>query len=359
MKPFPFLRLWFVVAPLIFSSPIFSQCVLEVNHTVDGLTVTVNAVGSGAVQGIGQISWGDPAFSVTEGLSGTFTYPDLGFYVIDIVYYDALNPFDCVATEFIQIDFTVPCSVTASITVNGNEVTVVAQGNGAQTEEYFVNWDDGILEPGNDLLHLYGADGVYDVCITYTDPNNPKACSAQYCEEVQVCTTPLEVSFEVGMLGKGVTVNASGTGAFNPNYIIFWGDGSFTEGNAGGHVYDAEGTYTLCVQYADGVSECFVQECEELVVSSVAETPEAFVSLTAAPNPVKERLTVNLTPSKAGPVVVRLLDLSGRSVQTLYSGSAGWKGLQFSADVSALPAGCYLLEVAGEAGKRTQRVIVQ
>jgi hypothetical protein len=335
-----------------------SQCILEVNYTVDGLTVTVNAAGSGAEQGIGQISWGDPAFSVTEGLSGSFTYPDLGFYVIDIVYYDALDT-DCVATEFIQIDFTVPCTVSASIAITGNEVTVVANGNGAETEEYFVNWDDGILEPGSDLVHLYGADGVYNVCINYTDPNTPETCNTQYCEEVHVCTTPLAISFEIGMLGKGVTVNASGTGAFDPIYTIFWGDGSISEGNAGGHVYDTEGTYNLCLQYTDGISECFVQECELLMVSSVMESEAAFQALTVAPNPVKERLRIHAVPSQAGDVVIRLLDVSGRNVQTVYSGNAGTSGVQLSADVSALPAGCYLLEAAGPAGSSTQRVIVQ
>lgn len=337
-----------------------AQCSLEINYTISGLTVTVNAVGSGAIEPVGQISWNDPMGNFTNGLSGTFTYPDQNFYVIDIVYYDNLSPFDCVVTEFIQLDFNNPCTLETTFEQEGNSVTVLATGTGAAAPEVVVNWGDGTLENGDTLTHIFTNDGTYNVCASYIDQNNPDFCTVMQCETVQICQTPLNVALQVEQLGAQVNVTASGNGANNELFTVNWGDGTAEEELVlGSHSYTAEGEYSICVTYTDIDTQCSATSCATVQIGTlISELKNALPKLEVLPNPVHHQLQTTVSAPVAGNMELRLLSLTGELVRVLSKDQVGTAERTYTFDIHDLPQGLYLLQATSNGRyKSTARVV--
>lgn len=88
------------------------------------------------------------------------------------------------------------------------------------------------------------------------------------------------------------------------------------------------------------------------------ETPEGTVALNVAPNPVAASARVALDLPVAQAVSVELFDVRGRRVATLHEGEAAAGRLDLPVDASALPAGVYIVRVAGETVQLTERFTV-
>jgi len=92
-------------------------------------------------------------------------------------------------------------------------------------------------------------------------------------------------------------------------------------------------------------------------VSTVA-VPWRPLSFSVYPNPVTDGI-INLSPATEavlGPLSLRLLDMQGRAV---WQQKAEGLDNAFSIDVSGLNSGVYILEVAGEAGRWVEKVVVR
>ena len=90
--------------------------------------------------------------------------------------------------------------------------------------------------------------------------------------------------------------------------------------------------------------------------------PDAEVrglALATFPNPTSGVTTVTLTLAAAGPTSVTLSDLLGRRVAALYEGPLGAGAHRIAADLSALPAGIYLVraEAGGAVASRPLTVV--
>ncbi|MBC11990.1 MAG: hypothetical protein CMM85_03350 [Rhodothermaceae bacterium] len=129
------------------------------------------------------------------------------------------------------------------------------------------------------------------------------------------------------------------------------------------------GSFTaLATTYESAADQLVVTGVEglgEIVLASSEPTdrePDAEVrglALATAPNPTPGVTTVTLTLAAAGPTSVTLSDLLGRRVATLYEGPLGAGAHRIAADLSALPAGVYLVraEAGGAVASRPLTVV--
>jgi hypothetical protein len=76
------------------------------------------------------------------------------------------------------------------------------------------------------------------------------------------------------------------------------------------------------------------------------------------PVPLHDLLHVRFESDASGPVMVKIIDLAGRSICERSLPKAQYL-FQAVMDVSRLEAGVYFLEVSGEFGKRMKRILVE
>jgi len=87
-------------------------------------------------------------------------------------------------------------------------------------------------------------------------------------------------------------------------------------------------------------------------------TPEGS-NLSSLPNPTKTNSTVSFTVAESGNVTLKVFDLSGRNIATIYSGFAEARiPYQFDFDASNLPNGVYLYRLATGSEIRIEKFMV-
>ncbi len=110
--------------------------------------------------------------------------------------------------------------------------------------------------------------------------------------------------------------------------------------------------------YAGGVacSATFPETCQNLAVNSIAPDALAF---TVAPNPLNSRSDITFTTSDFDRVDLVLMDVLGRTVQSVFSGMLGSGNHTFTLDGSSLPAGTYYLRLEVNGTRLTKKVIIE
>jgi hypothetical protein len=331
------------------STMILAQCSIEYSYTVNGTTVNVVGVGSGAISPVANIYWDDANNTITDGLSGSFTYPDGGFYVITLLYYDAENA-ECLDQVEIQPIFGGACTLEFTTLNQGLTVLLNATGVGgnAETEIYQINWGDGNIGDGPAASHTYAAPGEYNICVLYTDAANQKSCTIEHCQTVVVTEGQCNVVMDYVLNGSTISVTASGSGTATPSYVINWGDGSnVVLASSGTHTYTSSGNYTVCVFYADPTDllNCSAQDCAVVGITVGVEEMEAIPNngLKVYPNPMNEAETIELTAAASAPLRIDVLDVTGRVVQNLFTGIAQPGQFRMEWNTASLSQGMYVV----------------
>jgi hypothetical protein len=251
--------------------PIVCSLDIDVSATYNNATLT--ALGNGAAQGSYIVNWGDGS---APDSTQTFahTYAAEGTYTVCVTYYDEDNEANCSVIECTDVVITfpaIPCTLTMTATETGEIVNVVSQGTGAVTPNYTIQWGDGVSSNGSSGQHTYLLSGDYNVCVTYYDVTNEIGCTLDTCTIVQI-NIPVECQMVATYVQSGntISVNATGHGAEQPNYVISWGDNSDNHiGSSALHEY-AAGNYEICVVYTDLVNEatCEVEYCFSVTIAT-------------------------------------------------------------------------------------------
>jgi hypothetical protein len=90
--------------------------------------------------------------------------------------------------------------------------------------------------------------------------------------------------------------------------------------------------------------------------SSEIKTKPQQLRLSAYPNPFNPSTTVLVQAQTGREMSVRLHDLNGRLLRTLFTGRAGAEQVQLSLDASALASGVYVLVAESGAERAVQKV---
>lgn len=116
---------------------------------------------------------------------------------------------------------------------------------------------------------------------------------------------------------------------------------------------------TACVSALEGDSYCNQQQFETLILESGASTAiqKEIVSLTMsiAPNPADQQVTVSWKSTVSEPVKITLWSMLGHEI---YSEDKSRTDDHTVLDVTNLPAGIYIVEVSGPGGSSFQRLVI-
>ena len=121
----------------------------------------------------------------------------------------------------------------------------------------------------------------------------------------------------------------------------------------------ANAMFMLEVEYGDG-NNIYFDDFKILGQPVGIEKQEAVVDeLELYPNPAKDQLNLNYTPSaEIAQASIYLTNVVGERVQMIYEGSMNRSEYKFVIDSSELPKGVYFLSIEGDQNRITRKVII-
>jgi uncharacterized delta-60 repeat protein len=153
-------------------------------------------------------------------------------------------------------------------------------------------------------------------------------------------------------------------------YVWSWGDGSFSFGDTVSHIYDEGNYYYICLDitdsvgcessYCNGATYIFKTDAVPISINVVNTQPAgvddlpAGASLNIYPNPTFDRILIQ--SENFEPEWITLFDING-NILFVRQYADTKDSFTNSVDVSALPAGMYLVEVKGSNGIAIRKVV--
>lgn len=135
-----------------------------------------------------------------------------------------------------------------------------------------------------------------------------------------------------------------------------WGDYSGIQ-----RKYDVQGTVWVNGMYGmtNGAHSTWIAELGVSPDVSVAEQPVSNASATVFPNPFVDRMSVEFSIEQAQILRFELYDMNGRLVQLLLEDRIKAGRNQFSFSTAPLPAGVYVLRIAGANGRVAEQKVIR
>ncbi|MCU0433863.1 MAG: T9SS type A sorting domain-containing protein [Bacteroidia bacterium] len=174
-----------------------------------------------------------------------------------------------------------------------------------------------------------------------------------------------------GTLNPGfVALTSDGNGGYSPHRVVRAGAGPYNVLSGGERWgdysgiqrrYDVQGTCWVSGMYglANGTHSTWVAELGISPDVSVPNAPATATEVNVYPNPFTDRISLEFTLQQAQILRFELYDINGRLVEVLLEDriKAGINRFSFSAQ--PLPAGVYLLRVAGNNGVVAESKVIR
>jgi len=191
--------------------------------------------------------------------------------------------------------------------------------------------------------------GVFSVVET-----SSQGCVGSSANQLTVTVNPNPVAGFTFSTNNG-TVSFTNTSSGGSASSWIFGDGNISTTSSPTHSYSASGTYTVCL------TETSQNGCEDTVCQSVQVIIVGFVdgnaiSISVAPNPVRDEVMVRLSQSLTEDASITVTDLAGKQVLTgrIASGES-----QEKIQLKGVGKGIYLLVVRGGGLDQTIKLIVE
>jgi len=110
------------------------------------------------------------------------------------------------------------------------------------------------------------------------------------------------------------------------------------------------------VHYMDYLEDTVNVELEESILPKVIEVDPYYFEATAFPNPTASDATLALEIHQTGQFEILLYDMSGRMVQSIYSGELVEGRQNFQVELSQENSGMYLVKVLSEGQNETLKI---
>lgn len=309
-------------SPSVFLGPDIFQC--------DNLNVTLNAQNPGAIY-----NWSTGATSQTINVTQT------GVYSVEVT-----NNLGCGAADTIVVGASSSPSINLPASSEGCGSVVLDIGPGLSN----IVWSNGESTPAITVTQS----GLYSVIA-----EDLAGCISTDQTTVTILPAP-EVSFwapETLFVGEPAQF-VDGTLPIPTGWSWDFGDGTTSSQQNPTKSFSAPGDYT--VRLAITAGNCAGQTAQVLRVVQTTALEDAFEQLASAvvyPNPSTGRFTLQASFVEALDGQIKVYDLAGK--QLLNEDFAPTLDLTAGFDLSAQPAGLYLLEVATPAGTFRTKLMKQ
>lgn len=261
------------------------------------------------------------------------------------------------ATDTFGVGPSCYANIYYSVTPTG-AVDFFASGNYGANAQITWSFGDGTSGVDSIVTHTYAQNGTYTVTMTLTDGS----CQFTSSVIVVVGTPSCDATFYIfpDSLMNGTYYAWSLASTTNIPYAYLWdfGDGSTSTAVFPSHVYAQPGTYTICLTVTDTLTQCTNTYCDSSFYTPRGLTGNPMSQLSVVPQPSTTATTnvlddasfhvvpnptmgeVRLSLDGATLEVVRVMDIVGH-IQMVQNANA----TNLSLDLSALPAGMYLISV--------------
>jgi PKD repeat protein len=234
------------------------------------------------------------------------------------------------------------------------------------------NWDfgDGVTATGPIVSHKYLNEGIYTVCLTVYDSIN--SCVSSYCSSVTTPSYQMDsciADFKLFIVPDSSSQGASTVYFSLINYTFattaFWdfGDGSTAIGNTITHTYSGPGTYLVkCIRFdsllqcVDTVTKQLLINGGELKVISLGLNDEKVTLNNLYPNPVLDKLNINISSTETQLATIRIMDLTGKVLITEKTNLIQGSNL-IELNTSDLNSGIYLVEIVSKSSYSASKLL--
>ncbi|MEQ8704997.1 MAG: PKD domain-containing protein [Phaeodactylibacter sp.] len=251
--------------------------------------------------------------------------------------------------------------------------TFMDMSMGNDTDSWFWNFGDGNSSTEQNPVHTYTQPGLYLVTLTTTSGDCTSSMS-------MIILTDFDIFYDEGCLALFLPFKTDSltyaflnlSSDFEADYFWDFGDGTTSTEAMPVHTYAAPGNYgiSLTMTTLDGCVATFTVTINPVIngftgqpsflmaVNTEENFEQPLGQIKAYPNPAHEQATLDLNLQQGGAYELRLLNLNGQALwQQSYNWSAGRQ--QIDLDLSDVPAGMLMLQVRGEQGTETLRLIKQ
>ncbi len=251
--------------------------------------------------------------------------------------------------------------------------TFMDMSMGPAVGSWFWSFGDGSNSTDQNPAHTYSAPGLYLVTLTITSGDCTSSMSMIILTDFDILydedCLALFLPFKTDSLTYAFLNLSSDFGA---DYQWDFGDGNTSTEAMPVHTYTAPGNYeiSLTMTTPDGCVSTFTVTINPVIngftgqpsflmaVDTDDNYEQPLGQIKAYPNPAREQATLDLDLQQGGAYELRLLNLNGQALwQQHYNWSTGRQ--QIDLDLSDVPAGILMLQVRGEQGTETLRLIKQ
>lgn len=341
-------------------------------------TISFNDLSSSSSGTVMSWAWDFGDGNTGTGLNFTHTYSSPGMYYVCLT---IATTSGCTSTfcDWVNVGgSTSNCAASlAYVLLPSGAYGFVASASGtALPVSYFYDFGNGnsLTTNTDTLLYTYSNGGVYYACVTVSFSDS---CVATGCTTVGNNLSCQADFFAIpdttGQYSLLLVNNSTGTGL---NYFWDFGDGGTSTLAYPQHTYAGVGTYYICLTVADSLNTCTSTFCDSITVTqkqlaaftiqvvppgqATGTTNPAQASLSAVslyPLPAQDILSIDMSLARRSIVQLHLIDLNGRTVNTINVGNRPEGKQHLEINVRDVPAGLYTLRIDAN-GSVSRRIAV-
>lgn len=355
------------------------------------------------------VSWywdfGDGGTSTQQNPIHVFPHTGVYLVCLTITTSDSCTDTYC---EYVHVG-TQPCEAYFTLGHQGTHASFIDLSTGNNIIYWFWDFGDGNTSTQQHPFHQYAHPGTYYVCLTIWTADS---CTDTWCDSVWIgtvlCPDPSVIDTTVGCptiydpvcgcdsvtyanecvayyyhgitqwthgpcgpsgtchalfsyQSQGLTVTFSDQSTASGTIIGWWwdfGDGNGSIAQNPVYTYTHPGTYLVCLTIITSDS-CYSSWCDTLTVHPTGiDDPITRFGFNITPNPARDQVTMDISLDVSSEVRIDAVDISGRTVGTIFNGTlqAGSNNLQWN--VSSLSEGVYFVKLSSPAREVTKKVVV-